>query len=292
MKMKHLSILFAFACLLASCDRLDIPGMLVSHGSHTEDRVAQWLAWDDDHGMPLITGVEDEYCVYVCSDIHITDSAPRVALFLQHEEDDPRAAFSIINGDVANESGEDPYRVLDSVLHLRHHGAPMEDTCFVVLGNHDIYFDCQNYYDKYFHTSTYYVTVQTVGGYKDLFVMLDSGNATHGRRQLEWLKALLSHRSDYRHVIVCSHTCLFRNSYDYSTTPAANMPEDETYELMSLMEQHHVELYLQGHFHHKECHEIGGVKYVMTDNLNEDVDAPSYLVVTCGEDVVYNFKNL
>lgn len=296
MKLKYIALIVLAAVAWTGCDRLDVKGMFFSSGTHTEDRVAEWLAWNEEHPATVLTGVPDEYCVYVTSDIHITDEAPRVEAFLNAEYADPRAVFSIVGGDIANVRGEAPFRVMDSLLHLPHphyHSPrPAEDTCFVIIGNHDIYFDCQEYYKKYFHTSTYTVTVQTVGGAQDLFVFLDSGNATHGRRQLAWLKEVLGRRGEYRNVVVCTHTCLFRTSYNYSTTPAANLPEDECYELLDLMQESRVNLFLMGHFHHKEQHIIGDVPYVMTDNLNEEKDAPNYLVVTCGEKVSYEYKEL
>ena len=281
-------LLIALSLTLASCNRLDVKGMFFSSGSHTEDRVAAWLEWNDAHDAVVIDNAPDQYRVYVCSDIHLSDSTSRVERFLAAEYADPIGLFSFINGDLSNEGGEQPFRMLDSLLRL----PTATDTCFVTIGNHDIYFDCEKYYAQYFHTSTYSVTVKTVGGAKDLFVFLDSGNATHGRRQLEWLKQLLQQRDQYRHVVVGTHTCLFRNSYNYSTTPAANLPEEETYELLSLMEQNQVSLFLMGHFHHKEQHLIGGVPYVMTDNLNEEKDTPSYLVVTLGNGVDYKYQEI
>jgi predicted phosphodiesterase len=296
MKLKYIALIVLAAVAWTGCDRLDVKGMFFSSGTHTEDRVAEWLAWNEEHPATVLTGVPDEYCVYVTSDIHITDEAPRVEAFLNAEYADPRAVFSIVGGDIANVRGEAPFRVMDSLLHLPHphyHSPrPAEDTCFVIIGNHDIYFDCQEYYKKYFHTSTYTVTVQTVGGAQDLFVFLDSGNATHGRRQLAWLKEVLGRRGEYRNVVVCTHTCLFRTSYNYSTTPAANLPEDECYELLDLMQESRVNLFLMGHFHHKEHHTVGDVEYVMTDNLNEEKEVPNYLVVTCGERVSYEYKEL
>lgn len=293
---KTLIAIAAFALLCTSCNRLDVAGMFFSSGSHTEDRVQGWLDWNAEHEPVVISGVPDEYKVYVCADLHLNDSTDRIEKFVMDEYNDPAAIFSIILGDIANENGERPYILLDSVLQLprpyNHVPGPAEDTCFTILGNHDIYFDCEPFYKQHYHTSTYTVTVQTTSGAKDLFIFLDSGNATHGRKQLEWLKEVLSHRSDYRHVVVNTHTCLFRNSYNYSTTPAANLPEDEYYELVSLMDKNSVDLFLMGHFHHKEQHQIGSVQYVMTDNLNTEEDAPSYLIVTCGDEVSYRYKNL
>ena len=287
MKTKHLILLTA-TLALASCNRLDVTGMFFSSGTHTEDRVAQWLEWNDQHPATVINGAPDQYNIYVCSDIHLEGNTDRISQFLQHEYADPSGLFSIVNGDLANESGPRPFRQLDSLLRL----PTATDTCFVTIGNHDIYFDCQQYFQQYFHTSTYTVTVQTISGAKDLFVFLDSGNATHGQRQLQWLRQLLQQRDQYRHVVVSTHTCLFRTSYNYSTTPAANLPEEEYYQLLDLMSDHNVSLFLMGHFHHKEQHTLGGVPYVMTDNLNEQEDQPSYLVVTCANKVSYRYENL
>ena len=287
MKTKHLILLTA-TLALASCNRLDVTGMFFSSGTHTEDRVAQWLEWNDQHPATVINGAPDQYNIYVCSDIHLEGNTDRISQFLQHEYADPSGLFSIVNGDLANESGPRPFRQLDSLLRL----PSATDTCFVTIGNHDIYFDCQQYFQQYFHTSTYTVTVQTISGAKDLFVFLDSGNATHGQRQLQWLRQLLQQRDQYRHVVVSTHTCLFRTSYNYSTTPAANLPEEEYYQLLDLMSDHNVSLFLMGHFHHKEEHTLGGVPYIMTDNLNEQKDQPSYLVVTCADKVSYHYEEL
>ena len=292
--MKKYSSFILFASLLlvslsfVSCDSLDVKGMFFSSGSHTEDRVAQWLDWNEQHPATVITGAPDDYNVYVCSDIHLEGNVDRVQQVLRHEYADPQGLFSIVNGDLTNEKGDRPYRQLDSLLKL----PEATDTCFVTIGNHDIYFDCQQHFADYFHTSTYTVTVQTLGGARDLFIFLDSGNATHGRRQLQWLKELLEHRSDYRHVVVNTHTCLFRTSYNYSTTPAANLPEEEYYELLNLMSENNVSLFLMGHFHHKENHTFGGVPYYMTDNLNESTDTPSYLIVNCANSITCRYADL
>ncbi|MCQ2274474.1 MAG: metallophosphoesterase [Bacteroidales bacterium] len=285
------------AMVLTGCDRLDMVGMLHSSGTHVEDRVGEWLAWNDQHGMVEIVTDCSEYQVYVTSDIHITDSAPRVAMLFDRLYADTSAIFCIINGDIANESGEDPFRALYTEIRQPRHrpshaySTTSEDTCFVCIGNHDIYFDCQSYFQQYFHTSTYTVTVKTPQG-NDLFIFMDSGNATHGAKQLVWLKDVLSHRSNYRNVVLNTHTSLFRNSYDYTTTPAANFPEQENWEFLRLLNDYDVTLCLTGHWHHREEHIIGNVMCVMTDNLNEDEETPNFLRLMMGENVEYVFSNL
>lgn len=299
MKKQHLIILAAAAMMLTvSCNRLDVAGMVINR-SDTEERVADWLDYNNQNGMPVIENVPDEYRIYSTSDSHCSDRdsielqgpKDRLYKYVTMERNDPSAVFSLLVGDLANESGEAGYRRAEASMRFNAETQAKNDPCFPVIGNHDVYYDCAEYYKQYFHTSTYTVTVKTVGGYQDLYILLDSGNGTHGQRQLEWLEEQLEHRTDYRHCFVISHNWLFRTSYNYTTTPAANLPLDEQYAFMDLMSRSNVELVLMGHFHMREQRQFGGVQYVMTDNLN-DGGKPSYLVVNVGEKVTYAYEEL
>ena len=292
MKKNAYTIIIAVGLMLfSSCNRLDIAGMVVNR-SDTEERVADWLDYDAQNGMPVINGVPDNYTFYSCSDIHINDDNSRFAKYVTIERNDPEAIFSIIAGDLANESGEGPFILADSAMLFDPLTQAENDPCFPIIGNHDVYFDCAGFYKQHFHTSTYTVTVNTVGGYKDLYLFLDSGNGTHGRRQLDWLEQQLDHRTEYRYCFVISHNWLFRTTYNYTTTPAANLPEDEQYAFMDLMSRNAVDMVVMGHFHYRDVKTFGGVKYVMTDNLNDGTDEPSYLVVRCADKVTYEYRLL
>jgi predicted phosphodiesterase len=296
---KHFIFIIAAAAIFATgCNRLDIAGMVVNR-SDTEERVADWLDYNAQNSEPVIENVPDEYCIYSTSDSHYSDRdgfelqgpKDRLYKYVTIERNDPKAIFSLLVGDLANQSGEAGYRRADSSMRFNAETQVKNDPCFPVLGNHDLYYDCAKFYKQYFHTSTYTVTVKTVGGFKDLYIFLDSGNGTHGKRQLEWLEEKLSHREDYRHCFVISHNWLFRTSYNYTTTPAANLPQDEQYAFMDLMSRNNVDMVIMGHFHMREQRQFGGVKYVMTDNLN-DGGKPSYLVLTVGEKVRYEYEEL
>ena len=276
--------------LVPSCNRLDIPGMVINRSS-TEERVGEWLDYDAQYGMPVINNVPDNYTFYSCSDIHINDDNSRFAQYITVERNDPEAVFSIVAGDLANESGGRPYRLADSAMQFTPALHAENDPCFPIIGNHDVYFDCADYYKQHFHTSTYTVTVNTLGGKKDLFIFLDSGNGTHGSRQLDWLEEQLSHRTEYRYCFVVSHNWLFRTTYNYTTTPAANLPEDEQYAFMDLMSRNAVDMVVMGHFHFRDTKTFGGVKYVMTDNLNDGAEA-SYLVVRCADKITCEYRVL
>ena len=292
MKKNAYIIIIAIGLMLfSSCNRLDITGMVINR-SDTEERVADWLDYDAQNGMPVINGVPDDYTFYSCSDIHINDDNSRFAKYVTIERNDPEAIFSIIAGDLANESGERPFILADSAMMFDPLTQAENDPCFPIIGNHDVYFDCAKFYKQHFHTSTYTVTVNTVSGLKDLFIFLDSGNGTHGRRQLDWLEEQLSHRTEYRYCFVISHNWLFRTTYNYTTTPAANLPEDEQYAFMDLMSRNAVDMVIMGHFHYRDVKTFAGVKYVMTDNLNDGKTEPSYLVVGCADKVTYEYRLL
>ncbi|MBR3699785.1 MAG: metallophosphoesterase [Bacteroidales bacterium] len=292
MKKHTYTIILALGLLMASsCNRLDIPGMIINR-SDTEQRVADWLDWNEQNGMPVINNVPDNYTFYSCSDSHINDDNSRLAKYITIERNDPEAVFSIIAGDLANESGEGPFILADSAMMFDPLTQAENDPCFPIIGNHDVYFDCAKFYKQHFHTSTYTVTVNTVSGLKDLFIFLDSGNGTHGRRQLDWLEEQLSHRTEYRYCFVISHNWLFRTTYNYTTTPAANLPEDEQYAFMDLMSRNAVDMVIMGHFHYRDVKTFAGVKYVMTDNLNDGKTEPSYLVVSCADKVTYEYRLL
>ena len=300
MKKQLLFISAVVAMLLAmGCNRLDIAGMVVNR-SDTEERVAEWLDYNAQNSEPVIENAPDEYHIYSCSDSHYSErdsivpqgEKDRLYKYITAERNDPKAIFAIHAGDMVNESGEAGFRMTEAALRYNAETQAENDPCFLVIGNHDVYFNCADYFKQYFHTSTYTVTVKTVGGFQDLYIFLDSGNGTHGKRQLEWLEEKLSHREDYRHCLVISHNWLFRTSYNYTTTPAANLPQDEQYAFMDLMSQNHVELVLMGHFHMREQRQFGGVQYVMSDNLNDSQVTPSYLVVNVGEKVTYAYEEL
>ena len=300
MKKIHLVIVYAASVLIfaTGCNRLDVAGMVINR-SDTEERVADWLDYNAQNGEPVIENAPDEYHIYSCSDSHYSErdsivpqgENDRLYKYITAERNDPKAIFSLLVGDIANQSGEAGYRRADSSLRFNAETQAKNDPCYTVLGNHDLYYDCAKFYKQYFHTSTYTVTVKTVGGHKDLYILLDSGNGTFGSRQTEWLKEQLEHRGEYRHCIVISHNWLFRTSYNYTTTPAANLPQDEQYAFMDLMSRSNVDMVLMGHFHMREQRHFGGVQYVMTDNLN-DGGTPSYLVLTMGEKVDYDYLEL
>lgn len=299
MSRRHTLIVTALlsAATFTSCERFDLVGMIAAR-STTEDRVAQWLSYNATHGEQAIYGAPDSYTFYSASDTHYTpDIEPfgpsdRIYHYVTANRNDSLALFAIIVGDIVGTKGEEQFKLVERSLSYHPSTQSVYKPCFTAIGNHDISFDCLDYYAQYFHTSTYTLTVHTRSGLKDLYIFLDSANGTHGPTQLSWLEQHLSRRDDYRHLIVVTHNWLFRTSYDYTQPPCSNLPLEEQYALMTLMSDHDVSLMLMGHAHHCEARIINGVHYVMTDNMNEDRDIPTYLTVRCGEQLTYQYKEL
>ena len=228
MKKLHLLIMATAVIFATGCNRLDIAGMVVNR-SDTEQRVADWLDYNAQNRMPVIENVPDEYCIYSTSDSHYSDrdafelqsNEDRLYQYVTVERNDPNAIFSLLVGDLANASGETGYQRVDASLRFNAETQAKNDPCFPVIGNHDVYFDCADYFKQYFHTSTYTVTVKTVGGFQDLYIFLDSGNGTFGQRQTEWLKEQLEHRSD---TAIALSSATIGCSAPRTTTPLRQQP--------------------------------------------------------------------
>ncbi|MCF0201417.1 MAG: metallophosphoesterase [Bacteroidales bacterium] len=290
---KYILIFAAAMALFTACNRLDIPGMFINR-SDTEERVNDWLTYNELHGEPVIVNAPDDYTFYVSADTHyaLQDSIvaqgekDRIYHFVTKERNDSTACFSTILGDLAGEAGEAPYLMVKKSLAYNADTQQDEDPCFCIVGNHDTYFDCAKWYKEHFHTSTYSLTVNTLGGHKDLYLFLDSGNGTHGKRQLDWLKDKLSHRNEYRHCFVLSHCWIFRTYYNYTMTPQANLPLEEQYDFMALMSENNVSLVVLAHSHENEHREVLGIQYVEIKNLNTE-GTPCYLRISCGDKVAY-----
>ena len=139
-------IIFAVAALIAtSCNRLDIPGMVINR-SDTEERVFDWLDYNEQNGEPVIENAPDEYHVYSCSDSHYSqrDSIvpqgenDRLYKYITAERNDPEALFAIHAGDMVNESGEAGFIMTEAALQYNAETQAENDPCFLVIGNHDV----------------------------------------------------------------------------------------------------------------------------------------------------------
>ncbi len=253
--------------LLTGCEKLDLTGLVAPASAEADQRVHESLDINAREGVRNFNVSADTYRFYACADVHTEVYPYRYAEVLRRQEADSAALFGLLLGDISNRKGA-IHSIADVV-------AGFSKPVMALVGNHDLFFDQWGDFKNRFGSSTYYFTV-TTPHYRDLYIMLDSGGGCHGQTQMKWLRDVLKDREKYRHCVVCSHVNIFRT--DLSQFVSGNLPLEETYELMDLLSANHVDLYLQGHDHHRKETVYGGVRYMILDCLKDAASYVSYFV--------------
>ena len=154
---------------LASCGKnIDYAGLFYTINESPDERFAQSMSYNAEHGYDKITGVPDDYEVYVMSDIHVDFSTDNLDRFVSdYLADSVAAPFALCLGDLINATDHWDY--------FDEHVKPVSDAgrkIYYTVGNHDLYFDQWDEYFKRFGSSTYWFEVQTVSGFKDLYISI------------------------------------------------------------------------------------------------------------------------
>ena len=272
--------------LINSCGKnIDYLGILMTFNESPDERFAQSMEYNNQHGYDKITGVPDDYRVYVMSDIHVDFSTDNLDRFVSDYLADTEAApFSLCLGDLINATGHFDY--------FAEHVKPVSDAgrkIYYTTGNHDIYFDQWPEYFKRFGSSTYWFEVQTVSGYKDLYVAIESASGTLGADQREWLENALKDKQNhgFRHIIVFTHTHFFKKDTSQGHTSNFNM--EETYDLLDLFDRYDVSMVLQGHSHSRDLTMFKDVVYLRVDALEDHYPDAFYTILKIGRNINYEF---
>lgn len=281
----EMTIVFVFALLLTSCSKHDVLGVFMTFDESPDERFAQSMTYNNQHGYDVITGMPNTYRLYAMSDVHVDGSTHNLDGYVADYLSDTTAApFSLCLGDLIygnNGFGK-----------FCEHVKPVTDAgrkIYYTVGNHDLYFGQWDKYYNCFGASSYWFEVQTVGGFKDLFISLDSGNGTLGLDQRDWLEDLLEskHNQEYRHIIVFTHTHFFRINNNNGLTSSFCM--EETYDLTDLFDRYDVSFVFQGHSHHKDYRLFKGVGYLRLGALKEGSDDACYVKLNIGNFIDYQF---
>ena len=291
---KHISLGSLFltlgSLLLTACGpdaRLDMVGMFAGTSPKIDERFEESMQYNNQHGYTTLKALAEEYRVYVCTDTHITKTQKRWTYFIEQYRQDLLAPVAVHLGDVIDAQNyfDEMYNAFVSVPT----NPEKQDTLMVVAGNHDIYFKQWHEFIKYFKTCTYYFIVQTPSGAKDLFICYDSADGTLGSKQLKWLRNTLewADTQDFRHIIGCTHTHLFKR--DGSQGHTSNYTLEETYALLNLLTKHGVDMVWAGHDHSREITEIKGLTHIVVNSMKDENKDPYYMLVTMGEKINYDF---
>lgn len=279
--------LFVLMFFLTSCSKNnDYLGLFYTINESPDERFAQSMSYNDEHGYDKITGVPDNYEVYVMSDTHVsyskTDNLDRFVS--DYLADSVAAPFALCLGDLINATGH-----WDC---FADHVKPVSDAgrkIYYTVGNHDLYFNQWKDFFSRFGSSTYWFEVQTVNGFKDLYISIDSGNGTLGYDQRRWLENVLKDKQNqgYRHILVFTHTHFFKK--DSSQGHTSNFNLEETYDLLDLFDRYDVSMVLQGHSHSRDLTTFKDVVYLRVDALKDYALDAYYTILNVGNYINYEF---
>ncbi|MBN2214575.1 MAG: metallophosphoesterase [Bacteroidales bacterium] len=249
--------------LISCSDELDMSGLFISP-DQVNERFEQSVEWNSMHAGKVIDLDTVSYTFLAAGDCHVGGISNMEKFSLEASR--PGISFFVLAGDLTTGHKED-YDILRDHLD-RHYSIP----CFLIAGNHDLYFNGWSTYYDYFGSSTYTFTIETPAA-SDLFICLDSGSGTLGDRQLNWLSNILADsRSDYRNCIIVSHSNFFRSRRTLSTTPLV----EELYYLLDLFSDYHVDMVIMGHDHERSVEIFGNTTYLTLDAIEDDYEGASY----------------
>lgn len=258
--------------LLLNCsENRDLTGFFISPDTVNE-RFVQSEDWNSKHEPKQLEVATDHYTILLGGDSHIGGTKNFNALLSEAKK--PENLALVMVGDLVTGRSED-YKVLSECL-SDFQNVPY----FMVVGNHDLFFDGWKTFYEYFGTSTYYFTVKTPTA-NDLYICLDTGTGTIGDKQLTWLMDILStERNKYRNCIVLTHLNFFRNHNQLSTNPLVT----ELYVLLDLFAKNRVNMVISGHDHVKAINEFGNTTYITLSALLDGNAQASYLKLNIASD--------
>lgn len=278
-RFKQIGLLF-IVLILVACDRFEMRGFIKTYES-ADERFEQSMDWNSRHPYKEIAVSSDDYLFFVLGDVHI-GGTKNFDIFI-NEAIKNKAAAAVMNGDITNGHVED--------FHTLQKHLPGQDSLisFQVAGNHDLYFDGWKTFYSLFGSSTYLFTVTSPVA-SDLFICLDTGGGTLGRKQLDWLKDILEKkRPDFRRCVIFSHNNFFRYRHSTSTNPQV----EELYVLMDWCVKYNIDMVVGAHDHKKNVSKLGKTTFLTTDALVDGYKNAGYLKFFVKQGIIeYEFVNL
>jgi UDP-2,3-diacylglucosamine pyrophosphatase LpxH len=278
MKKIKIALLLCTVLFYCSCDEdTDFSGYIYSPDPVNE-RVKQSLDWNKSHPASEILVSGTGYSLLIAGDIHAGGTVNLDSFLTQANT--PDISGLVIVGDLTSGHRED-FEIFNEELESKN-----SCTAFLMIGNHDLFFNGWDTYFNLFGSSTYSFTIRT-DDTTDLYICLDSGGGTHGWRQMEWLKDLLKkERKNARYCVLFTHNNFFRTRRTGSTNPLV----DELRAFMDLCYKNSVNMVIMGHDHKRSEEFLGRTRYVTLDALQDDSKDASYMKLQVKEnDLVYTF---
>lgn len=286
-----LAIILA-ALTTVSCSKYDFFGFVWTISGDADKRFEESLDIHRNAGHQLnqnneltypILSLSGTYRVLIGTDTHLTGSTSNLDAFISTFKSE-KPLFVLHLGDVIDA------KAADYGFDIQKCFAQMWDDIFFTCGNHDIYFNQWSLYKDAIGSSSYSFEVRTLLG-NDLYICADSANGTLGSKQIKWLREKLEKaQGRYRHIIVFTHTHLFKK--DDSQEHTSNYNTEEIHEILGMMSKYGVSEFLCGHQHYRQSTTIGNVHYQVFDAMKQGHPVPGFAMMTVGDDIRYNFVTL
>ncbi|NCC98778.1 MAG: metallophosphoesterase [Bacteroidia bacterium] len=248
----YISLTISLALCSCEFDPLDF----IRTTYDVDKRTADSIEKNEQNPVSNVITTSDDYSFIIVSDLHLhTDEVMMPKFFSMASNSD--ASFVVINGDIYNSKSE--FAAFAKEQFDNFNAKP----CYFVAGNHDMYFDWKLYLDN-FGSSTYSFKVQTPNT-QDLYIILESGSATLGKIQLEWLKEQLKTRNQYRYCFIVTHTNFIAQEVNNGI-----YQQEELNVLFKLFADNNVNAVITGHSHETNDKTILNIKYWTTDALKNN----------------------
>jgi 3',5'-cyclic AMP phosphodiesterase CpdA len=273
-------LLLFMLLLTCSCSKdLDFSGLFQSRAD-ADERFTRSTAQGWQRFPCTISLDTASYSILIAGDCHVGATGNLVKLLGKAKKPGISALF--LAGDVSTGKEED-YRVLKETL---------EDSdsvqYYLVVGNHDLFYDGWKTFYADFGSSTYTVVINTVNA-SDLYIFLDTGGGTLGEKQLDWLKKILQEqRFLYRNCVIITHNNFFRSHITDSTNPLV----EEIYALLEMFSVYQVNLVVTGHDHTRSEDALGVTTFVTLDGFSDGLSNASYLELDVKDGILrHRFMN-
>lgn len=286
MRIIKITLIIILTITLTSCERYDFAGFISSPSKNIEERFKESMQYNKNHqNDTLLTLPYDQYNIYACSDIHTATTCNKLSIILDRAFHDNELGFISIIGDITDKKGGLEIARDTISLHSKN-----SDKIKCLVGNHDLFFNQWEKYKQFWGTSIYYFVVTTPSA-SDLYISLDTGNGTLGKKQMKWLEELLAEkRKHYRHCIIFSHTNMWVENFDQF--PSGSISLKETVKMSSLFSKYDVEYYVNGHVHKRNKQTLNGVDYITTDSMKDKDSTSSYIIFNVGKTITYQYHNI
>lgn len=270
MRMKFIGIMCSSILsifLMSGCiGDVDLTGWIRS-ADRAEDRFKASEAINATKPFKQLFIEQENYQIIVAADVHI-GTTENFSILIDNALQ-PGITALVLAGDITSGKEEDYNKLIDLLP------SNTQLPSFLMVGNHELYFDGWEHFYRFFGSSVYYFSIETPTR-KDLYICLDSGGGTLGESQLGWLKRQLKDvRGDYDLCVVLTHNNFFRNRFTNSTTPNT----EEVLLLMDWFERYKVNMVVMGHDHVRAENKLGNTLYLTLDALKDGVSNASYVVL-------------